>query len=491
MPKRYIRHEHAKEETARIGEQNSNQQPPDEDELFGSNNTGEPQDNDPIDEDDIEAANALLQRLQDNPSLLSRTYKKPKLNQVLLLWTQEEEEDEEFDLTPRHTYIKNLVKNHTRDINECVQLITNKGKLPNFPRDLWKAILDTFVKFEYILADEFSTTATEDIIPENGVTIPTRINKTKVPVNTTHDWHAVWQIYARAVTTIFPTHKIELEKYDQHMCKLFHATPSQSTIASLPMTMLSADSLAKNAMCCLMNSENSSTFSEPSLTSQLTVLLAETQKMLARVQTMPGSLPAEKCAETGTHCRDIIVNGLTNGFWPWAKTNYDSGYPTTWDSSFVPPASEPEQVFLNNQRDIKIQKGQFSPTFGPDLLPGMYSNPILAIPKPNSPDLCLVSHQRAGQYCQNSMIDQTQTKGPRMDTFQQFIPALLNYKWKHPNEEHPLWQIKQVVTTNLPTKDQLAAGTDIGPPKQNVNLNSCFGDRGSPRIWASVMGLVI
>ncbi|KAF9067394.1 hypothetical protein BDP27DRAFT_1422951 [Rhodocollybia butyracea] len=657
--------ERAKEEAARIGERNSNRQPPDEDELFGSNNTGESQDNDPIDEDDIEAANALLQRLQDNPSLLSRlsngpsllnrltsnrkrarspddekeevdgtgTYKKPKLDQVLLLWTQEEEEDEEFDLTPRHAYIKKLVENHTRDINECVRLVTNKGKLPNFPRDLWKAILlDTFVEFEYILADEFSTTATEDIITENGVTIPTRINKTKIPVNTAHDWHAVWRIYARAVTTIFPTRKFELEKYDQHMFKLFRATP-----IPIHHRIFAYDRAVRR----LIGQKRNVLFDE----------FGKFQHLL-RAITAPGSLPAEKCAETGTttvaptptaqentsalrvvppsieepnvrlpknlpeqrarklvssrfetlalarpagmvdedeedpvspfpshslpryfrgfawretsncasrtarytevdeplprppkhefnnkealrtiathpelfnvstpikvgrfreklntHPRtkfvSSVVNGLTNGFWPWAKTNYDSGYPITWDNSFVPPASEPEQAFLNNQRDIEIAKGRFSPTFGPDLLPGMYSNPILAVPKPNSTDLRLVSHQSAGQYCQNSMIDQTQTKGPRMDTLQQFVPALLDYRRKHPDEKlvvwksdvteafrltprHPLWQIKQVVTTNLPTKDQITAGIDIGPPKRNVDLNSCFGDRGSPRIWASM-----
>ncbi|KAJ3927314.1 MAG: hypothetical protein NXY57DRAFT_857597, partial [Lentinula lateritia] len=107
-----------------------------------------------------------------------------------------------------------------------------------------------------------------------------------------------------------------------------------------------------------------------------------------------------------------VIKGLTNGFWPWADTKYDSGYPTTWDNSFVPPASETEQTFLNHQRNIEIEKGRFSPTFGPDLLPGMFSNPILAVPEPNSSDLQLVSHQSAGQYCLNSMIDRMQTKGP-------------------------------------------------------------------------------
>ncbi|KAF9071394.1 hypothetical protein BDP27DRAFT_1419184 [Rhodocollybia butyracea] len=607
--------ERAKEEAARIGERNSNRQPPDEDELFGSNNTGESQDNDPIDADDIEAANALLQRLQDNPSLLSRlsngpsllnrltsnrkrarspddekeeidgtgTYKKPKLDQVLLLWTQEEEEDEEFDLTPRHAYIKKLVENHTRDINECVRLVTNKGKLPNFPRDLWKAILlDTFVEFEYILADEFSTTATEDIITENGVTIPTRINKTKIPVNTAHDWHAVWRIYARAVTTIFPTRKFELEKYDQHMFKLFRATP-----IPIHHRIFAYDRAVRR----LIGQKRNVLFDE----------FGKFQHLL-RAITAPGSLPAEKCAETGTttvaptptaqentsalrvvppsieepnvrlpknlpeqRARKLVssrfetlalarpagmvdedeedpvspfpshslpryfrgfawretsncasrtarytevdeplprppkhefnnkealrtiathpelfnvstpikvglVNGLTNGFWPWAKTNYDSGYPITWDNSFVPPASEPEQAFLNNQRDIEIAKGRFSPTFGPDLLPGMYSNPIPSRSQTQlhrSPS-CL-SPKR---WTILSKFDDRPNPNKRTShghppaictsppwTTDENTPTRKLVVWKSDVTEafrltprHPLWQIKQVVTTKPPNQ---------------------------------------
>ncbi|KAJ7856970.1 hypothetical protein B0H14DRAFT_2752076 [Mycena olivaceomarginata] len=45
---------------------------------------------------------------------------------------------------------------------------------------------------------------------------------------------------------------------------------------------------------------------------------------------------------------------------------------------------------VRDQCDAEISLGQFSPVFGPDLLPGMYSEPIQAVPKPQSEKLRLV-----------------------------------------------------------------------------------------------------
>jgi len=42
--------------------------------------------------------------------------------------------------------------------------------------------------------------------------------------------------------------------------------------------------------------------------------------------------------------------------------------------------------FIRNQRDAEIAAGRFSELFGPDLLPGMYSTPIHAVPKGESDD---------------------------------------------------------------------------------------------------------
>lgn len=203
-----------------------------------------------------------------------------------------------------------------------------------------------------------------------------------------------------------------------------------------------------------------------------------------------------------------VLVGLREGFWPWADTRRTSDYPETWDNSWAPPSTLAEKVFIAAQRDTEIEKGRFSPVFGPDLLPGMYSTPVLAVPKKGSNDLRLVSNQSAGLFSQNSMIDRAQTSGARLDTLKQFIPALLNYRRSHPNDElvlwksdvseafrllpmHPLWQIKQVTTSNIPTKDELAAGVEGGKLVRTTDWMASFGGSGSPRLWASLMGLVI
>lgn len=171
------------------------------------------------------------------------------------------------------------------------------------------------------------------------------------------------------------------------------------------------------------------------------------------------------------------------------------------------------------ERGISVDMGQLLyhtkdrfgarlPSFGPDLLPGMYSTPVFAVPKPHSDDLRLCSHMSAGDFCQNSMMDMSETKGARLDTMHNFISALLRYRSSHPDTMlvawkldvagafrlaplHPLWQLKQVITTNYPSKLDLENGTDRGPLIRRVDWRCCFGSCGSPRIWASIMGLVL
>ena len=53
----------------------------------------------------------------------------------------------------------------------------------------------------------------------------------------------------------------------------------------------------------------------------------------------------------------------------------------------------------------KQLKENFSPSFGFELLPGMYSMPIHAVPKPHSVDLSLVTDHSAGLFSLNDMID--------------------------------------------------------------------------------------
>ena len=114
---------------------------------------------------------------------------------------------------------------------------------------------------------------------------------------------------------------------------------------------------------------------------------------------------------------ESVCDGLVNGFWPWADTHHDDGtYPLTYDNAWVQPTGEKEATFLMQQRDTEVMLHRFSPPFGPDLLPGMYSTPIHAVPKPQSDKLRLVVNQSAGTFCQNSMIRREDIAGCPLDT---------------------------------------------------------------------------
>ncbi|KAF8829980.1 hypothetical protein HHX47_DHR2000183 [Lentinula edodes] len=93
-----------------------------------------------------------------------------------------------------------------------------------------------------------------------------------------------------------------------------------------------------------------------------------------------------------------VVLSLKEGFWPWATTRSQDEFPITWDNSWAPLPSEKERNFVNSQSELEAELGRNSQPFGPDLLPRMYSTPIIAVPKPHSEDLRLVAHQSAGEF---------------------------------------------------------------------------------------------
>ena len=187
-----------------------------------------------------------------------------------------------------------------------------------------------------------------------------------------------------------------------------------------------------------------------------------------------------------------VCVSLRDGFWPWAKTRKDE-YPVTWDHSSRPPKTEREAGFLRDQRDIELAANRYSEGFGPDLLPGMYSTPIHAVPKPRSEKLRLVNDHSAGTYSLNSMIAREDVVGAKMDTISDLVGALLRYRQKHPKTRlimfksdvsaayrrlplHPLWQVKQIITI-----DEI----------RHVDRCTSFGGRGSCRDYTAFMGLVL
>jgi hypothetical protein len=186
-----------------------------------------------------------------------------------------------------------------------------------------------------------------------------------------------------------------------------------------------------------------------------------------------------------------VVNGFRNGFWPWADTRVGQ-YPYTLDESFGDPRDQREFDFICEQRDKEISAGRFSKSFGKDLLPGMYSMPIHAVPKPHSTDLRLVTNHSAGDYSLNSMIRREDISGFPLDNMTHLGEMLLKRRADFPDEDltlfksdisdayrhlpmHPLWQIKQVNTIKQ---------------QRHVDRRNCFGGKGSGSLFVACNSLV-
>ena len=189
---------------------------------------------------------------------------------------------------------------------------------------------------------------------------------------------------------------------------------------------------------------------------------------------------------------ESVCAGLRRGFWPWADTQRE-GYPSIYDGARPTPLDEKKAAFLRNQRDVEIEKGRFSTSFGTDLLPGMYCMPAHAVPKPNSSDLRMVTDHSAGPFSLNSMVDHDLVTGYPLDNMTHFGEMLIAHHfsnvyhrrttvWKSDIAEayrlmplHPHWQIKQINTV-----DGL----------RYVDRNVPFGNSSSAAIFISFNSLV-
>lgn len=187
-----------------------------------------------------------------------------------------------------------------------------------------------------------------------------------------------------------------------------------------------------------------------------------------------------------------VCSGLRHGFWPFADPLLE-GYPTTHDDSQPAIKGIKEAAFLHAQIQIEQDKGRFSPSFGADLLPGMYSMPIHAVPKPGSSDLRMVTDHSYGSFSLNSMIQHNNISGYPLDNLKHLGETLLDL---HSNtDQHPPlilfksdvseayrllplhrnWQLKQINTL-----DGL----------RYVDRCNAFGGRASGSLWISFNSLV-
>ncbi|KAG2754245.1 DNA/RNA polymerase [Suillus brevipes Sb2] len=161
-------------------------------------------------------------------------------------------------------------------------------------------------------------------------------------------------------------------------------------------------------------------------------------------------------------------------------------------TQFAPDSAKAEEDFLRSQIDKEVEVGRYSQPFGSDLLPGMYSMPIHAVPKPNSDKHRLVTDHSAGKFALNSMILHEDIAGVTFDNVQDLGNGLRVHRrsnpdtplviWKADVSEayrqmpmRPLWQIKQVVSFQ---------------GRRYIDRRNVFGGRASQRIFHAFMSLV-
>ncbi len=116
--------------------------------------------------------------------------------------------------------------------------------------------------------------------------------------------------------------------------------------------------------------------------------------------------------------------------------------------------------FLKSQCDTEISAGHYSPSFGPNLLPGMVAQPIFTVPKKGSVKLHLVNDHSMGLKSLNSLIpteggfiilDNLSDLGANICAMMQKNPGLKpKYLWKSDASQayrhlpmHPQWQVQQ------------------------------------------------
>lgn len=183
---------------------------------------------------------------------------------------------------------------------------------------------------------------------------------------------------------------------------------------------------------------------------------------------------------------DSVVQGLREGFWPFAKEV------TGLEGVTLPnhPSVVRDANVLREARDHELEMGRFSDPFG-NLLPGMKTSPLGLVPKPHSDKFRLITDHSAGTDALNSFINREDVS-VRYDNLRDLSNSLLAYRAVHGDEVlmlwksdiaeafrllpvHPFWQAKQVVEID---------------GEHYVDHNLVFGSRASPKIWCAFASLV-
>ncbi|THH07118.1 hypothetical protein EW146_g9419 [Bondarzewia mesenterica] len=188
---------------------------------------------------------------------------------------------------------------------------------------------------------------------------------------------------------------------------------------------------------------------------------------------------------------DSVLKGLREGFWPAADTS-DVTYPETWDNSSRELCEAQQVEFAHHHIQEEENSGCFSPPFGTELLPGMYSMPFGVVLKPNSEKFRMVVDHSAEPYSLNSIIPPHQSTAQLNDIHdlrrclrkvhracQDALITLFKSNVSHAYcciPMHPLWQLKQVITFE---------------GQHRVDRCNIIGNRKGGDLWCAFMSLVL
>ena len=187
-----------------------------------------------------------------------------------------------------------------------------------------------------------------------------------------------------------------------------------------------------------------------------------------------------------------VCHGFQEGFWPYASSD-QANQPTIIDNSFHPLQDEAHLAFVRQQHNVELALHHFSPTFGPDLLPGVTSIPIGVVPKPHSNKLQLVIDPSTGLHLPNSLIPWAAVSVPLDNLHHLGAQLIAARRWFDASAHlvifksdvsgaychlpmHYLWHLFQVITIN---------------GMRHVDWNNNFGNWGTGGLWESFMGLVL
>ncbi|THH14558.1 hypothetical protein EW146_g5779 [Bondarzewia mesenterica] len=421
-----------------------------------------------------------------------------------------------------------LKSNYVRDVKFVKAEIASQPDLPDVPPSVWDDIIrNTYVDFDKIITSHFSLEGDPHEVKHLGdfEVIAAGGSRPKRSIMSQPDWALAWDKYKQGVLYLYPHRGRKLAVYERYILGLFTAagpdvvlnfdkavrsrscSPHQELdqwlqhlkrqLEELEEGRMRFASLGTGTIDVDGRIANSSTFAPSAVTPSATA--TETAAPLLSVpQDFVRDAVAQQTIQQHPDLFRIVmlinvdhfewmlrdhpnlefvqsvVQGLHVGFWPCAE-GPSTPYPNTWDEShdnFTPEGL----AFVKQQCAEEERLERFSAPFK-DLLPGMYSMPIHAVPKLHMNSFCMVIDHSAGSYSLNSLIDRDAI-GIWLDNVQDLACNLLaaHSQAYRRLPIHPLWQIKQVVTVD---------------GERRVDRCNNFGDRVSGFIWCSFFGLVL